>query len=255
MCSDRREWSPSLDPNLADDKSFSFKGCVSRDGEKRFELTSHGCSLVIDQQEEEKRLGDENSLYTVIWESAQLLHMYFTDERHFKSEHFVGKRVLELGSGTGVVGIVLASLGANVTLTDLPQAIPLIEKNIALNFSEQSSLRPRAIALNWRDPVPSGLGPFDLVVCCDVLYCPNLYEALLNTLRQVMDHDTECLIASIERGFQHRFFEMLAAADFELEPVVDFDFARFTSSAIISEDARSDTYYLQWVRRSSTLSS
>lgn len=42
-----------------------------------------------------------------------------------------GRTVLELGSGTGVVGIVAAALGAKrVLLTDFPHLLPHIQRNI-----------------------------------------------------------------------------------------------------------------------------
>jgi hypothetical protein len=37
----------------------------------------------------------------------------------FTEKEFSGKRAIELGSGTGLGGIALAHLGANVTLTDI----------------------------------------------------------------------------------------------------------------------------------------
>lgn len=38
--------------------------------------------------------------------------------------------MLELGSGTGVVGLAAALLGAHVTLTDLPHLLPGIRRNV-----------------------------------------------------------------------------------------------------------------------------
>ncbi|KAF8524207.1 hypothetical protein JB92DRAFT_1472256 [Gautieria morchelliformis] len=44
-------------------------------------------------------------------------------------------RILELGSGTGLLGIVLAPLVGHYTATDLPSLIPLIRKNMEHNLS------------------------------------------------------------------------------------------------------------------------
>lgn len=38
-----------------------------------------------------------------------------------------GKRALELGAGTGIVGIAAACCGAHVLLTDLPEALPQLQ--------------------------------------------------------------------------------------------------------------------------------
>ena len=53
-----------------------------------------------------------------IWPGAQFLVKYFTEDPEGKAL-FAGKTpfVLELGSGTGLVGLVLAALGCPVVLT------------------------------------------------------------------------------------------------------------------------------------------
>ena len=50
---------------------------------------------------------------TVLWDSGPVLLQFLREEYALE-----GMRVLELGSGTGFVGIGAAALGARVTLTD-----------------------------------------------------------------------------------------------------------------------------------------
>lgn len=41
--------------------------------------------------------------------------------------------MLELGSGTGIVGITAALLGAHVVLTDRTDTLPLLQRNVQLH--------------------------------------------------------------------------------------------------------------------------
>jgi len=93
---------------------------------------------------------------------------------------FRGKRVLELGAGTGITGLTAALLGAAVTLTDLPVLLPVLQANVEANQAAvaASGGTVRACAFSWGDALPGELGevPFDYIVMADVVY-PHLSGA------------------------------------------------------------------------------
>ncbi|XP_064494774.1 EEF1A lysine methyltransferase 3-like [Pseudopipra pipra] len=69
-----------------------------------------------------------------VWEAALSLCRFLGEQRL----DLGGRRVLELGAGTGIVGIFAAMLGAGggaeVTLTDRPAALPQLRENVRQNF-------------------------------------------------------------------------------------------------------------------------
>ncbi|KAJ8260183.1 hypothetical protein GJAV_G00178030 [Gymnothorax javanicus] len=80
-----------------------------------------------------------------VWDAALFLCRYL-DHLDLK-----GKRVIELGAGTGIVGILAARLGAEVTLTDLPHAVPQLQKNVSANMppSGWPCVAPTVCSLSW----------------------------------------------------------------------------------------------------------
>ena len=105
-------------------------------------------------------------------------------------------RVLELGAGCGVLGISLAAMGEQVVLTDIDLAfgestdstLRHLEANVALN-RDIVGKRAEVRRLAWGDDEDitevAKLGPFDLIVGCDLVYDPDLHVPLLQTLRQL----------------------------------------------------------------------
>ncbi|KAL0291896.1 UNVERIFIED_CONTAM: Protein-lysine N-methyltransferase rrg1 [Sesamum calycinum] len=98
-------------------------------------------------------------------------------------------RFLELGSGTGLVGIAAAALlGARVTLTDLPHVLPNLQFNADANAGilQLHGGAVEVAALPWGDIQQMeavGREEYDVIVGSDVVYHDHLYEPLLETLR------------------------------------------------------------------------
>lgn len=143
--------------------------------------------------------------------------------------------VLDLGSGTGVTGLGIAALTqgqCRVALTDLPEALPLLEENLHLNakFWEEnqrmSSHTPIVRELTWgcqssqtlwlsellnttdksydfTETLPSSNAAESravrrvLITGADIVYRPSLFDPLLLTLTEVYDQLTEIAIVDV----------------------------------------------------------
>lgn len=57
-----------------------------------------------------------------------------------------GKKILELGSGAGLLGLSVAAMGGHVTLTDYYD-MDLLHQNTQENFPENSNLKVKK--LKW----------------------------------------------------------------------------------------------------------
>lgn len=137
----------------------------------------------------------EDSLGLKTWTSSLLLSRRLPKlTRHLPSEH---TRLLELGSGTGLVGIAAAVTWqgtlSTVMLTDLPEIVPNLQKNIAKNEHLCTSAAhklvtvPQCRVLDWADDSD---GPknanekFDLVIAADPIYSTDHPRLLVNTVRR-----------------------------------------------------------------------
>jgi len=99
--------------------------------------------------------------------------------------------VLELGAGTGLVGLALAKVGARrVTLTDLAENLGLMERNARANHFNDGAVR--VVALDWlADDLPREIidDPPDVVAVADCVFWPHLFSPLLATLERLVSLD------------------------------------------------------------------
>ena len=88
-----------------------------------------------------------------------------------------GKRVCEVGTGTGLVSIAASRCGAaSVLATDLPEAMELVQRNLKRTWSSTAG-KIAARPLVWGQPVTE-VGPCDVILLADCTYQSELLEPL-----------------------------------------------------------------------------
>uniref|UniRef100_A0A7S1J6C8 Uncharacterized protein n=1 Tax=Eutreptiella gymnastica TaxID=73025 RepID=A0A7S1J6C8_9EUGL len=109
----------------------------------------------------------------VVWDSAVILTQYLSRSPQVNRDQFQKAAVLELGSGTGLLGLALAQLGADVVLSDLPQVVPLLEANASFNGAtvRDAGGTTRIAALDWKEPLAQDTdAEYQYIVGADVVY-------------------------------------------------------------------------------------
>ncbi|XP_078358356.1 protein N-lysine methyltransferase METTL21A-like [Oculina patagonica] len=142
----------------------------------------------------------------VVWDAAIVLGRYL--EKIAAELH--GKKVIELGAGTGFAGIVASLLGGNVTITDRKMALNVTKMNVEGNLGEnQNSVAIKE--LEWGQNVSSFSPPFDFVLGADIVYIEETFSDLLKTLQDLCDENSIVLLScKIRYDRDKRFFELLS---------------------------------------------
>lgn len=127
--------------------------------------------------------------------------------------------ILELGAGTGIVGITLRAFfpTLNVTLTDLPDAV-LLPYNAAHPSNRPNIWRNKDPAntslLDWTKPVDPELAntPWDLIIFADCIYNSDVVPDLLKTIAALRKHpEVHVLMATKHRhGSEASFFPQMS---------------------------------------------
>ncbi len=119
----------------------------------------------------------------VSWDGAVVLAKYLES----RPDLVKGKRVLELGSGTGIVGLASHFLGASsVVLSDLTYALQNLEDNVQHNLQKNRRTDIGDISMQMIDWCDQSTYPishsWDVIVGSDIVWLEDLVPPLVRTI-------------------------------------------------------------------------
>ncbi|KDQ06252.1 hypothetical protein BOTBODRAFT_60705 [Botryobasidium botryosum FD-172 SS1] len=163
----------------------------------------------------------------VTWPAGEVLSQYIIRRGSLRN-----KTVVELGSGTGLVGLVAGLLEANVCITDQQQLLDLMLVNVALN---NLSHNVTALELNWGEPLPLDLpAQPDLILAADCVYFEPAFPLLVQTLSYLCTSSTTEVLFCYKkrRKADRRFFALLKKKFSWIEVTDDPDREVYSKQAI-----------------------
>ncbi|OPJ88729.1 methyltransferase-like protein 23 [Patagioenas fasciata monilis] len=145
-----------------------------RGGVRRYRFTEGPAALALRIPEV---LDSQYGMY--VWPCAVVLAQYLWVHR----SSLLGKRVLEIGAGVSLPGVVAAKCGAEVTLSDseeLPQCLRNCRRSCLANQLPHIPV----LGLTWGRVSPEllALAPIDIILGSDVFFDPKDFEDILTTI-------------------------------------------------------------------------
>lgn len=145
--------------------------------------------------------------WAILWESAIALAEWLAEH----PEWVRGKRVLELGAGVGLCGLMAQRLGAQVVQSDYqPDALALCAYNARLNDMEP----PAPLLMDWRDWRHNE--QYEVILGSDLVYDRALHAPLLRVLERALAPTGVALLADPWRDAGWEFADKLLASGWRL---------------------------------------
>ncbi|RAL48916.1 hypothetical protein DM860_001236 [Cuscuta australis] len=175
--------------------TLSKPNAFAKQSSLQLRLDSCGRSLSILQSP--SSLGTPGVTGSVMWDSGVVLGKFLEHAVESEAISLHEKKVVELGSGCGLVGCITAFLGARVILTDLPDRLRLLKKNVEANLYGDVKGSATVTELTWGDELDPVLrNPLpDYVLGSDVIYSEAAVMDLLETLKDLCSSHTTIVLA------------------------------------------------------------
>lgn len=128
-------------------------------------------------------------------------------------------KVLELGSGCGIVGLQIAHLcpSSEVLLTDLHEAMGILDYNVKKSGLLSRRGKVATTVLDWDAALPDEMSraKYDLVIVSDCTYNSDSIPALVQTLTAIVSSSPAALIVismKVRHDSEAIFFDLMAEA-------------------------------------------
>lgn len=149
---------------------------------------------------------DDVPFWAVLWPAAIGMARFL-----WQGPNLSGSRVLELGAGLGLAGIVAAAKGGRVCQTDfIPEALEFCKFNAALN---KMVIDDRPLA-DWRQF--NLQGSFDLILGSDILYEPTLHPYLHKIFSNYLNPGGRIVLSDPGREDAKNFINQLVKEGFRV---------------------------------------
>ncbi|KAI9915506.1 hypothetical protein PsorP6_006983 [Peronosclerospora sorghi] len=175
-----------------------------------------------------------------IWTSGQVLVVHLQAQRAVYRPLFNGARVVELGSGTGYVGLMVAACYAasHVYLTDLETHLHGLRRNVERNAKAiRADVQVHVTELCWGSSEQetsllemtmdgTDAPQVDVILGTDVAYREELYDPLLHTINRLATWRTLILLGLNRADTKLKFFHKLEQTGFEYYKISESNLVR-----------------------------
>ncbi|KAE8010628.1 hypothetical protein FH972_006983 [Carpinus fangiana] len=207
---------PPLIP--VDDDAVLASGSLKRPGQARearmcYTLPVDGAPRIFLTQRVNERadLGDfeicnryniDNTGLVCHWPSEDVLAYFCLSQ----ADMFRYKRVIELGSGYGLAGLVIAAIteASEVVISDgNPQVVDYIQRNIDANTGAFGATRVKSMTLHWdQEEIPNLSNAFDVIIASDCTFFKEFHNGLARIIKLLLNKagPSQAIFFSPKRG-------------------------------------------------------
>ena len=191
--------------------------------------------LVINQNSEYKYAGE-------VWDAALVLIYFLINKKSEIVINLKDKIILELGAGTGILGLTTGLLEAKkVVLTDKGGCTKLIKENYELNknlFNDNFECEIKELDWLIEEDKKNIDDKFDYIIGSDLVWNPKLREGLANTIKYFLNskENTQAILSFQIRDKEiQNFFNLFQKDKYIIEKLPDnlYDENFFSEDIII----------------------